>query len=114
MQKIEVPFAQAHAKMREFYNVDKHHFIAINGLDLGDKMEVQWFFCNYEIPADVTMFVTNAEYTDVIPSIADFVNSAWVTEAEFYDLFDVKVENAKKGFVLEKDYEGQAPLRRGK
>lgn len=114
MQRIDVPFAQAHAKMCEFYNVEKHHFVVMNGIDLGSKLEVQWFFSNYEIPGHVTMFATQVEYTDVIPSINDFVKSAWVTEAEFYDLFDVKVENAKKGFVLDKDFEGPAPLRRGK
>ncbi len=114
MQKIEVPFHQAHAKIREFYNVDKHHFIAMNGIDLGDKMEVQWFFSNYEIPGDVTMFTTFTNYEDIIPSLSDFIKSAWVTECEFYDLFDVKIEGAKKGFVLEPDAQDNAPLRRKK
>jgi NADH:ubiquinone oxidoreductase subunit C len=115
MEKIEVPFNQAHARIREFYNVEKHHFIAMNGIDHGaEKLEVQWFFANYEIPGDVTMFATFTNFQDTIPSMGDFIKSAWVTECEFYDLFDVKVEGAKKGFVLEPDQQDNAPLRRKK
>ncbi len=114
MEKIEVPFNQAHARIREFYDVQKHHFITMNGVDHGDKMEVQWFFANYEIPGNVTQFSTFTNYTDTIPSMGDFIKSAWVAECEFFDLFDIKVEGAKKGFVLEPDMKDQAPLRRKK
>jgi NADH:ubiquinone oxidoreductase subunit C len=113
MKRIEVPLELVRSAIGDFYKFDKHHFVVMNGLDLGDKMEVQWFFANYEAPGEVTCFSSNAAYDAVIPTIADIVKSAWVTESEFYDLFDVRVENAKKGFVLEPDSE-VAPLRRKK
>lgn len=113
MNRIEVPFDRIRSEIREFYKEDTHHFVIMNGLDLGDKIEVQWFFANYAPPGDVTMFVSYANYDSVIPTIADIVASSWATEAEFYDLFGVKVENAVKGFVLETD-SPEAPLRREK
>lgn len=111
MKKIETTLVRAHAAVREFYDVNRHHFIAMNAIDLGDKLEVQWFFADYEPPGEVTAFVTFAAYDDIIPSLCDVVTSAWVAEAEFFDLFGVKVEGHEKGFVLEKD-SPETPLRR--
>jgi hypothetical protein len=49
----------------------------------------------------------------MIPTIKDIVPSAWVAEAELVDLMDIKIENTKKGFVLEPDLES-GPLRKKK
>lgn len=112
MNIIEVPLNQARFAMREFYNETKHHFIVMNGLDLGNnELEVQWFFCDYADGANVTMFKTKTTMDETLPTIGDFVLSAWPTEAEFVDLFAVKVENRAPGFVLDKGHL-EAPLRR--
>ncbi len=113
MKKIETSLAALRDDIRSFYKEDKHHFIVMNGVDLGTKMELQWFFSDYAHPCEVTMFYTATDYTETIPSIGEIVKSAWATEAEFTDLMGMNVENTKKGFVLDLDSE-QAPLRKNK
>jgi NADH:ubiquinone oxidoreductase subunit C len=113
MKKIETSLENLKKDIGAFYKEDQHHYMVMNGIDMGEKMEVQWFFCDYAHPCDTTMFYTFIDPSATIPSINDIVKSAWVTEAEFVDLLGVDVENAKKGFVLEFDSK-EAPLRKKK
>ncbi len=114
MTRIETSFETLKNDIAAFYKVDKHHFITMNGVDLGnDEIEYQWFFCDYEYPCAETVFVTKA-YADVmVPSIREAVEPAWVAEAELSDLMGVAIENAEKGFMLEVDSD-PAPLRKKK
>jgi hypothetical protein len=113
MRRIDSTLQDIKAEIGAFYKYDKHHFIVMNAVDLGQKIEVQWFFSDYDYPCDVTAFCVQIEPTDVVSSIKDIIASVWVAEAELVDLVDINIENTEKGFVLEADSE-YAPLRKKK
>ena len=113
MKRIETSIDAIKDDIRNFYKPDQHHFIVMNAVELGEKMEVQWFFCDYAQPGDITAFCTQIQPDIEIPSIRDIVESAWVAEAELVDLMNIKIENTDKGFVLEPDFES-GPLRKKK
>jgi len=96
MKKIETSLDKLKVDIGNFYKVDAHHFIVMNAVDLGEKMELQWFFCDYAQPCDVTMFHALCDPKVQIPSISSIVAPAWVGEAELVDLMGVDIENAKK------------------
>ncbi len=112
MNRIETSFENLKKDIAAFYKPQAHHFITMNGVDLGnDVIEYQWFFCDYAFPSDITMFVTRANVDVQVPSIKNIIVSAWLPEAELVDLLGVNIEDTQKGFVLELDSE-TAPLRK--
>jgi NADH:ubiquinone oxidoreductase subunit C len=113
MKRIETSIDKIKNDIRDFYNPVLHHFMVINAVDLGEKIEVQWFFCDYAHPGEITAFCIQIQPDIEIPSIRDIVSSAWVAEAELVDLMNIKIENTPKGFVLEPDFES-GPLRKKK
>jgi len=113
MKRIETSIDKVKTDIRDFYNPVLHHFMVINAVDLGEKIEVQWFFCDYAHPCEITAFCIQIQPDIEIPSIRDIVSSAWVAEAELVDLMNIKIENTPKGFVLEPDFES-GPLRKKK
>lgn len=113
MKKVETTIESLKRDIGNFYRPDKHHFIVMNAVDLGEKLEVQWFFSDYDPPYDVTTFYTLIEPQEELPSIKEIISSAWVAEAELVDLIDIHIEGTEKGFVLEEDSE-MAPLRKKK
>lgn len=113
MKKIETSLETLKADISAFYKVDQHHFIIMNGVDLGENMELQWFFCDYAPPCNMTMFHTIAAHGATIPSIKSIIPASWAAEAELVDLLDLVIENTEKGFVLEQD-SIQSPLRKNK
>ncbi len=114
MTKIETTFETLKQDVKEFYKPDLHHFITMNGVDLGnDEIDYQWFFCDYAYPCAETVFVTKANVNVMVPSIREVVEPAWVAEAELSDLLGIEIENAEKGFMLEVDSD-PAPLRKKK
>jgi hypothetical protein len=113
MKRIDTTLENLKLDIANFYRRDKHHFIVMNAVDLGQKIEVQWFFSDYEYPCEVTAFCVQVEPNEEIPSIKDIISSAWVAEAELVDLIDINIEDTEKGFVLEPDSEF-APLRKKK
>ncbi len=113
MKRIETSIENLKTGIRNFYDPEKHHFMVINAVDLGEKIEVQWFFCDYASPCEITAFCTQIQPAIEIPSVRDIISSAWVAEAELVDLMDIKIENTSKGFVLEPDFES-GPLRKKK
>ena len=113
MKRIETTIAQLKSDIGKFYNPVLHHSMVMNAVDLGAKIEVQWFFCDYEYPTETTVFTVQIEPEIIIPSINDIIPSAWVGEAELVDLMDIKIDNTVKGFVLEPDFE-TGPLRKKK
>ena|ERR1017187_4793416 len=112
MKRIETSIDKVKTDIRNFYKPDLHHFMVINAVDLGDKIEVQWFFCDYA-HGEITAFCAQIQPDIEIPSIRDIVESSWVSEAELVDLMNIKIENTAKGFVLEPDFES-GPLRKNK
>jgi len=113
MNKIETNSKQLKTDIRNYYNPELHHFMVMNAVDLGGKIEVQWFFSDYAAPYAITVFSAVIEPDAEIPSITDIITSSWVAEAELVDLMDIKIENTVKGFVLEPDFES-GPLRKKK
>jgi len=113
MKRIETSMDNIKTDIRNFYKQDLHHFMVINAVDLGEKIEVQWFFCDYAQPCGITVFCAQTNPDTEIPSIRDIVESAWVAEAELVDLMNINIENTSKGFVLEPDFES-GPLRKKK
>jgi NADH:ubiquinone oxidoreductase subunit C len=113
MNKIEVNLGSVKDEIKSFYKEKEHFYVAMNGIDVGNGVEVQWFFVDYSNPNNMTVFTLIAGYEETIPSINSFIPSAWVTEAEFYDLFNVEIEGCKKGFFLEED-SNNPPHRRSK
>ncbi len=112
MKKIETSLESLQEDVRAFYNPALHHFISMNGVDLGsNQMEFQWFFCDYAHPCEETVFYTIDDAGKQIPSIRNIVGSAWVAEAELVDLLGISIEGTSKGFVLEPDFQ-TAPLRK--
>ena len=113
MRRIETSIDKIKEDIRNFYKPDVHHFMVINAVDLGEKIELQWFFCEYANPLDVIAFCVQIQPGVKVPSIKDIVESAWIAEAELVDLMDIEIENTAKGFVLEPDFES-GPLRKKK
>ncbi len=105
MKKIETTLANLKRDLSSFYKENLHHFMVMNAVQAGDKMEIQWFFSDYAHPCETTCFFALINKDEEIPSIKDIVVSAWVAEAELVDLMDIKIENTSKGFVLEPDFE---------
>ncbi|MBE2231626.1 MAG: NADH-quinone oxidoreductase subunit C [Chitinophagaceae bacterium] len=112
MKKIETSLATLKNDLASFYNPAEHHFMVMNAVEMGEKMEVQWFFCDYAHPCETTCFFTLIERGEEVPSIKDIVDSAWVAEAELVDLMNINVENTAKGFVLEPDFESGPLLKK--
>ena len=112
MNRIETSFENLKNDIAAFYKPEVHHFITMNGIDLGnDEIEYQWFFCDYAFPSEITMFTAKANADVLVPSIKNIIVSAWLPEAELVDLLGVDIEDTQKGFVLEMDSE-TAPLRK--
>ncbi len=112
MKRIDTTIENIKKDIEEFYQYDKHHFVVMNAVDLGEKVEVQWFFSEYET-GDVTAFCVKANRNEEVPSLKEIISSAWVAEAELVDLMDINIAETDKGFVLEPDSEF-APLSKKK
>lgn len=111
MKRIETTLDRIKSDIAGFYGADRQHFIVMNAVDLGEKVEVQWFFSDYQFPYEVTAFCALADHAQEIPSMRELIPSAWVAEAELVDLIDIQIEDTARGFVLEAD-SPIAPLRK--
>lgn len=111
MEKIEIKIGEVVSKISEFYNPNEWNCSMVNGLDLGDKLEIQWFFTKYYEKNRVVCFFAYADYEEIIPSIVSIVPSAWVSESECRDLLGAQIEGTTKGLFLEDDME-IAPLKK--
>ncbi|WP_457678915.1 NADH-quinone oxidoreductase subunit C [Thermovibrio sp.] len=112
VEEVKVPLREVRRTVKEFYDPEKWHFITVNAVDLGGKVELKWFFTPYGEEESFKVIVSEAGYEDEIPTLTYLVPSAWISEWELADLFGLKVEGAKTGLFLEPD-SPKAPLRRG-
>ncbi|MEO2065958.1 MAG: NADH-quinone oxidoreductase subunit C [Desulfurobacteriaceae bacterium] len=112
VEEIKVPLRDVRKTIKEFYEEDKWHFITVNAVDLGGKVELKWFFSPYGEKERFRVVVSEASYDEEIPTITYLIPSAWISEWELADLFGLNVEGAKTGLFLEPD-SPKAPLRRG-
>lgn len=113
MKRIETSTGSLKTDIGNFYHPERQHFMVINAVDLGGKIEVQWFFSAYAPPYETTVFTLVVQPEEEIPSVRDIIPSAWVAEAELADLMDIRIENTEKGFVLDPDM-ASGPLRKNK
>ncbi len=110
MKKIETKLETMVKDIKEFYDARKWQFITVNGVDLGDGMEIQYFFTKYNIKDEVVCFFLKVGYEDEVPSVVSIIPSAYLGEGEIVDMFGIKIENTPKGLLLDED-SFQAPLR---
>jgi NADH:ubiquinone oxidoreductase subunit C len=113
MKRKEISITDVKTEIKNYYKPGEQHFIVMNAVDLGEDIEVQWFFTDYTQNGEITAFCAQIKPDIEIPSIRDIIASAWVAEAELVDLMNIKIENTEKGFVLEPDFES-GPLRKNK
>lgn len=111
MNKIKTSLKNLRSDITSFYDSKEIRFLTVNGLDTGDKLEIQWIFSRYGVVDDITLFYVEIDYEDEIPSLSDIIKSAWVSEYEIRDLLGAKFENAESGLFLESDRE-EIPLRK--
>ncbi|QOY52919.1 NADH-quinone oxidoreductase subunit C [Candidatus Sulfurimonas baltica] len=104
MRKIEVSLENIREKIKEFYSEKEWHFITLNGVALEDeKIEIQWMFSKYESLDEIVVFFTVINRGDVVPSIADIIPSAIISQREVVDMFGVEVDGSLKGLYLDAD-----------
>ncbi len=111
MKKIETNSKNLLSDIGVFYDYKIHHFITVNGVDLGDKMEIQYLFTRYDSKEEVICYFLNMDYDEQIPSIVSIIPPAYMGEGEVVDMFGIKIQNISKGLLLEDDSQ-QAPLRK--
>ena len=110
MKKIETKLETLIKDIEEFYDENKYHFITVNGVDLGDGMEIQYFFSQYNSKEKLVCFFLKMDYENEVPSIAKLIPSAYLGEGEVVDMFGINIKNTPKGLLLDDD-SIQAPLR---
>lgn len=110
-EDIQVSLSELREAIKRFYKPEEWHFITINGTDVGDGIEIKYFFAAYGKSKKVKAFSLKIDYNQTIPSIRDIIPSAWIAEEELKDLLGVNVEGTKGGIFLEPD-SPQAPLRK--
>ncbi len=112
MTKIKTTLGTLKDDIKKFSDYNVWRFVTINGLDLGEKLEIQWVFARYDMDR-ILMLYTEIEYETPIPSVKDIIPSSWIAEAEMKDLLGANFEFAKKGAFLEPDAK-ENPLRKAK
>jgi ech hydrogenase subunit D len=110
MKKIETKLETLIEDIKKFYDEKKYHFITVNGLDLGDGMEIQYFFTQYNAKEEVICFFLKMNYENEVPSIVSLIPSAYLGEGEVVDMFGINIKDTPKGLLLDDD-SVQMPLR---
>jgi len=111
MDKIVINKKELREVIKNFYNPNVWHFVMINGIDLGDKLEIQWVFSKLYEKDILQIFSIEVAYDEEIPSIKDIIKVAWVSEAETKDLLGANFSDTKTNLFLEEDAP-KTPLRK--
>ena len=111
MKKIKTNITDSIKDIGEFYDHRVWHFITVNGVDLGDRMEIQYFFSKYNEADEVVCFHLEAGYDEEIPSVVSLIPSAYLGEGEAVDMFGIDIQDISRGTILDDDSE-HAPLRK--
>lgn len=113
MKKIETSIETLVEDIKEFYDEKIWHYVTVNALDLGDGLEIQYFFTRYESMDECVCYFVKIDYEQEIPSVIGIIPSAYLGEGEVVDMFGAKIEGVNKGTFLDPD-SIQTPLRREK
>lgn len=111
MKKIETTIETVVADISAFYNASEWHFVTANGVDLGDGMEMQYFFARYNTVEDVVCYFFKMDYNQEAPSLVSIIPPAYLGEGETVDMFGIAIKDIAKGLFLDED-SIQAPLRK--
>ncbi|MEA1916381.1 MAG: NADH-quinone oxidoreductase subunit C [Campylobacterota bacterium] len=104
MKKIKVELEDIKETIKEFYEPKVWHFLTINGVAIKDEtVEIQWIFAKYEAMNETVVYFCEVDYSTPIPSIADIIPSAMISQREVVDMFGVEIENSEKGLYLDED-----------
>ena len=90
--------------IQNYYDAGKHHFVTVNGVDLGEgKLELQWIFAVYGEVDGIEVFHLVTDFDTAIPSVVSLVPSAYLSEMELVDLFGIHIGEHPKGLYLDPD-----------
>jgi ech hydrogenase subunit D len=104
MTKIEATPTDIVEQIRTFYDPASCHFLTLNGVALDENLiEVQWIFAPYEDPMDIILFVATITPDTLLPSIAEIIPSALLSQRELVDMFGLTIQDTQKGLYLDKD-----------
>lgn len=104
MQKIEVSLDTLRESIEKFYKPKESHFLTMNGVAIDEEQtEIQWIFSKYGEKDSIVMFYTLVNQDVLIPTIADIIPSAIISQREIVDMFGIEVEGSEKGLYLDED-----------
>ncbi len=108
----EVTLDSVKSTLLDWYDADKYHYVTVNAIDDGESLTIDWIFSEYEVKNKIYIFrAEGVDYKAEIPSMMDVYPSAWVSEWDLADMFDLNMENAVRGMFLEPEAP-TAPLRK--
>ncbi len=110
MNKNRVTLENVLETITEFYDEKKWHFMSVNGIDLGEEIEIQWIFTEYGKKESLVVYFALIQEDEIVPTITSIIPSAIMAEREIVDLLGVTIEGADKGLFLDED-SIKAPLR---
>lgn len=96
--------------IKEFYDPRTWHFVTLNASDIGGICKLQWIFTKYETKEELKVFECDVPFDSTIPSVADIIPSAIMSEMEVVDLFGLKIDDVKSGLYLD-ETSVQTPLK---
>lgn len=104
MQKIEITLETLRESIKKFYNYKESHFLTLNGVAIDkEQTEIQWIFSNYEEKNSIVIFYTLVKQDAIIPTIADIIPSAIISQREVVDMFGIEIDGSEKGLYLDED-----------
>lgn len=107
---FEVTLDNVKEEVKNFYDQDKYHHITVNAFDTGENLTIDWIFSEYGVKNKMYVFrAEGVEYKANVPTISDIVVSAWVSENDLADMFNLNIEETTRGMFLEPEAP-QGPL----
>lgn len=111
MKKIETTTQNLVEDIKNFYDEKIWHYVTVNAVDLGDGLEIQYFFSRYGSLEENICYFVRVGYDQEIPSVISIIPSAYLGEGEVVDMFGAKIQGVSVGTFLEPD-SIQTPLRK--
>lgn len=111
MKKIETSIENLVQDLKNFYDETQWHYITVSALDLGDGLEIQYFFTRYGNVEECICYYVNVDYKEEVPSIIHIIPSAYLGEGEVVDMFGANIKGVSQGTFLDPD-SIQTPLRK--
>lgn len=111
MKKIETSIAHLVEDITNFYDETLWHYITVSAVDLGDGLEMQYFFARYGVKEEIVCYYAIVGYEEEVPSIIPIISSAYLGEGEVVDMFGANIKGVSRGTFLDPD-SIKTPLRK--